>query len=109
MRHTGLYRGRREKEDKKWARESFDSRAHLRVGYSVSRPPPGVVLIFVSSQSPLLPNRNQEDKATEKRNRYQKVIICPSEPRRRIFVYGGAIFASPGSTSLVTAVQFLNA
>ena len=50
--------------------------------------------------------RNQEDKATEKRNRYQKVIICPSEPRRRIFVYGGAIFALPGTFSLVTAVRF---
>ena len=41
--------------------------------------------------------RNQGDKATEKRNRYQKVIICPSEPRRLIFVYGGAIFALPGT------------
>ena len=37
--------------------------------------------------------RNQGNKATEKRNRYQKVIICPSEPRRRIFVYGNAISA----------------
>lgn len=37
--------------------------------------------------------RSQEGKATRKRNSYQKVIICPSEPRRRIFVYGGAIFA----------------
>ena len=41
--------------------------------------------------------RNQGNKATEKRNRYQKVIICPSEPRRLIFVYGGAIFALPGT------------
>ena len=41
--------------------------------------------------------RNQQGKATEKRNRYQKVIICPSEPRRLIFVYGGAIFALPES------------
>ena len=39
---------------------------------------------------------------------YQKVIICPSEPRRLIFVYGGAIFALPGAFSLVTAVRFLN-
>ena len=39
--------------------------------------------------------RNQWDKATEKRNRYQKVIICPSEPRRLIFDYCGAIFALP--------------
>ena len=39
--------------------------------------------------------RNQGDKATEKRNRYQKVIICTSEPRRLIFVYCGAIFALP--------------
>ena len=39
--------------------------------------------------------RNQGNKATEKRNRYQKVIICPSEPRRLIFVYGGAISALP--------------
>ena len=39
--------------------------------------------------------RNQGNKATEKRNRYQKVIICPSEPRRRIFVYGDAISALP--------------
>ena len=40
--------------------------------------------------------RNQGNKATEKRNCYQKVIICPSEPRRLIFVYGDAIFALPG-------------
>ena len=39
--------------------------------------------------------RNQGNKATRKSNCYQKVIICPSEPRRRIFVYGGAIFALP--------------
>ena len=32
-----------------------------------------------------------------KPNCYQKVIICPSEPRRLIFVYGGAIFALPGT------------
>jgi len=41
--------------------------------------------------------RNQGDKATEKRNRYQKVIICPSEPHCLIFVYCGAIFALPGT------------
>ena len=52
--------------------------------------------------------RNQGDKATEKRNRYQKVIICPSEPRRLIFVYGGAISALSEMFSLVTAVRFLN-
>ena len=39
--------------------------------------------------------RNQGDKATEKRNRYQKVIICTSEPRRLIFDYCGAISALP--------------
>ena len=39
--------------------------------------------------------RNQGNKATEKPNCYQKVIICPSEPRRLIFVYGGAISALP--------------
>ena len=39
--------------------------------------------------------RNQGNKATEKRNRYQKVIICTSEPRRLIFAYCGAIFALP--------------
>ena len=39
--------------------------------------------------------RNQGNKATRKPNCYQKVIICTSEPRRRIFVYGGAIFALP--------------
>ena len=39
--------------------------------------------------------RNQWDKATEKRNRYQKVIICTSEPRRLIFDYCGAISALP--------------
>ena len=39
--------------------------------------------------------RNQGDKATEKGNRYQKVIICTSEPRRLIFDYCGAIFALP--------------
>jgi len=49
--------------------------------------------------------RNQWDKATEKRNRYQKVIICAGCP---IFVYGDAIFALPGTFSLVTAVQFSN-
>ena len=41
--------------------------------------------------------RNQGNKATEKRNRYQKVIICTSEPRRLIFVYGDAILALPES------------
>jgi len=39
--------------------------------------------------------RNQGNKATEKWNRYQKVIICPSEPRRLIFDYCGAIFTLP--------------
>jgi hypothetical protein len=34
--------------------------------------------------------RNQGNKATGKRNCYQKVIICPSEPHRLIFVSGGA-------------------
>ena len=52
--------------------------------------------------------RNQGNKAIEKRNRYQKVIICTSEPRRLIFDYCGAIFALPGTFSLVTAVQFSN-
>jgi len=37
--------------------------------------------------------RSQEGKATRKRNSYQKVIICTSEPRRLIFDYCGAIFA----------------
>ena len=52
--------------------------------------------------------RKQGDKATEKRNRYQKVIICTSEPRRLIFAYCGAISALPGAFSLVSAVRFLN-
>ena len=52
--------------------------------------------------------RNQGNKATLTPNCYQKVIICPSEPRRLIFVYGGAISALPGIFSLVTAVQFSN-
>ena len=52
--------------------------------------------------------RNQGNKATEKRNRYQKVIICTSEPRRLIFDYCGAIFALPGASSLVTTVRFSN-
>ena len=39
--------------------------------------------------------RNQGNKATRKSNCYQKVIICTSEPRRLIFVYGDAIFALP--------------
>ena len=52
--------------------------------------------------------RSQEGKATEKSNCYQKVIICPSEPRRLIFDYCGAISALPGAFSLVTAVRFLN-
>ena len=50
--------------------------------------------------------RKQWDKATEKRNCYQKVIICTSEPRRLIFDYCGAISALPGAASLVTAVRF---
>ena len=37
-------------------------------------------------------------KDTEKRNRYQKVIICAGCP---IFVYGGAISALLGAFSLV--------
>ena len=41
------------------------------------------------------PYRKQQRKATGKPNCYQKVIICPSEPRRLIFVSGGAIFALP--------------
>ena len=49
--------------------------------------------------------RKQGDKATEKRNCYQKVIICAGCP---LFVYGGAIFALPEAFSLVTAVRFLN-
>ena len=52
--------------------------------------------------------RNQEDKATGKPNCYQKVIICPSEPRRPIFVYCGANLALPETFSLVTAVRFLD-
>ena len=43
------------------------------------------------------PYRKRQRKATEKRNRYQKVIICPSGLCCRIFVYGGAIFALPES------------
>ena len=39
--------------------------------------------------------RNQGNKATEKPNCYQKVIICTSEPRRLIFDYCGAISALP--------------
>ena len=39
--------------------------------------------------------RNQGNKATEKPNCYQKVIICTSEPYRLIFDYCGAIFALP--------------
>lgn len=35
------------------------------------------------------------DAVTRKSNCYQKVIICTSEPRRLIFVYGDAIFALP--------------
>ena len=52
--------------------------------------------------------RNQGNKATEKRNRYQKVIICPSVPRRLIFAYCGANLALPETFSLVTAVRFLD-
>ena len=39
--------------------------------------------------------RNQEGKAIQRWNSYQKVIIYPSEPRRLIFDYCGAIFALP--------------
>ena len=52
--------------------------------------------------------RNQEGKAIQRRNSYQKVIICPSEPRRLIFDYCGTISALPGTFSLVTAVRFLD-
>ena len=51
--------------------------------------------------------RNQGDKATGKPNCYQKVIICPSEPRRLIFDYCGAISALPGDV-LLLLVRFLN-
>ena len=39
--------------------------------------------------------RNQGNKAIGKPNCYQKVINCPSEPRRLIFAYCGAISALP--------------
>jgi hypothetical protein len=39
--------------------------------------------------------RNQQRKAIQRRNCYQKVIICTSEPRRLIFDYCGAISALP--------------
>ena len=39
--------------------------------------------------------RKQGDKAIGKPDCYQKVINCPTEPHRLIFVYGGAIFALP--------------
>ena len=52
--------------------------------------------------------RNQGNKAIGKPNCYQKVIICPSGPRRLIFDYCGAISALPGAFSLVTAVRFSN-
>ena len=52
--------------------------------------------------------RNQGNKATEKRSRYQKVIICTSEPRRLIFDYCGAIFVLPEASSLVLATQILH-
>ena len=39
--------------------------------------------------------RNQGNKAIGKPNCYQKVIICPSELRRLIFDYCGAILALP--------------
>ena len=44
--------------------------------------------------------RNQEGKAIQRWNSYQKVIICPSEPRRPIFAYCGAISALPGDVLL---------
>ena len=39
--------------------------------------------------------RNQQRKAIQRRNSYQKVINCPSEPRRLIFAYCGANSALP--------------
>ena len=45
--------------------------------------------------------RNQGNKATRKSNCYQKVIICPSEPRRLIFAYCGANLALPGDVLLL--------
>ena len=58
------------------------------------------LLVFSAWNQPPFANeqyRNQGNKATEKRNCYQKVIICPSELRRLIFVYCGAISALPGA------------
>ena len=52
--------------------------------------------------------RNQGNKATEKWNCYQKVIICLRKFPPLFFVYGGAIFALPGASSLFIARQILN-
>ena len=52
--------------------------------------------------------RNQGNKATEKRNCYQKVIICLRKFPPLFFVYCSAISALPGASSLFIARQILN-
>ena len=53
--------------------------------------------------------RNQEDKATGKRNSYQKVIICaPSSGEPYLCLLRRNSCAAGGDASLVTAVRFSN-
>ena len=53
--------------------------------------------------------RNQEGKATEKQNRYQKVIICaPSSGEPYLCLLRLKFCTAGGDASLVTSVRFLN-
>ena len=53
--------------------------------------------------------RNQEDKATGKRNSYQKVIICaPSSGEPYLCLLRRNSCAAGGDASLVAAVRFLD-
>ena len=50
--------------------------------------------------------RNQEDKATGKRNSYQKVIICAPSSGEPYLCLLRRKFCAAGASSLVTAVRF---
>ena len=54
-----------------------------------------VCTLSMTGKSTLYKRRGHFILSIQRRNSYQKVIICISEPRRLIFVYGGAISALP--------------
>ena len=49
-----------------------------------------VCTLSMTGKSTLYKRRGHFILSIQRRNSYQKVINCPSEPRRLIFVYGGA-------------------